>query len=37
VRSIQDRQLGVPLGHTLLGKTVLIVGFGNIAKELAVR
>ncbi|KAL4434238.1 hypothetical protein ABPG75_000679 [Micractinium tetrahymenae] len=35
--SIRQRRLGVPLGQTLLGKTVLIVGFGNIAKELAVR
>lgn len=36
-RSIRERRLGVPLGQTLLGKTVLLVGFGNIAKELAVR
>ncbi|EFN57851.1 hypothetical protein CHLNCDRAFT_143308 [Chlorella variabilis] len=35
--SIRERRLGVPLGQTLLGKTVLLVGFGNIAKELAVR
>ncbi|PRW58809.1 kinase [Chlorella sorokiniana] len=35
--SIRHRRLGVPLGQTLFGKTVLIVGFGNIAKELAVR
>lgn len=35
--SIRQRRLGVPLGQTLLGKTVLIVGFGNIARELAVR
>lgn len=35
--SIRQRRLGVPVGQTLLGKTVLIVGFGNIAKELAVR
>ena len=35
--SIQRQQLGVPLGQTLYGKTVLIVGFGNIAKELIPR
>lgn len=35
--SILHRRLGVPLGQTLLGRTVLIIGFGNIAKELAVR
>ena len=36
-RSIRHGRLGVPLGQTLFGKTVLVVGFGNIAKELAVR
>lgn len=35
--SIQRQRLGVPLGQTLYGKTVLIVGFGNIAKELIPR
>jgi phosphoglycerate dehydrogenase-like enzyme len=36
-RSIRTRRLGVPLGQSLFTKTVLIVGFGSIAKELAVR
>lgn len=35
--SIRHARLGVPLGQTLFGKTVLVVGFGNIAKELAIR
>ena len=35
--SIQQRRLGMPLGQTLLGKSVLVVGFGNIANELIVR
>ena len=35
--SIQTRQLGTPMGQTLLGKRVLIVGFGNIARELVPR
>lgn len=35
--SIQQRKVGVPVGETLFGKTVLIVGFGNIAKELIPR
>ncbi|KAK9830334.1 hypothetical protein WJX72_011101 [[Myrmecia] bisecta] len=35
--SIQQHRLGVPLGQTLFGKTVLIVGFGNIAMELVPR
>ena len=36
-QSIQLRKVGVPVGETLFGKTVLIVGFGNIAKELIPR
>ncbi|KAA6423439.1 MAG: D-3-phosphoglycerate dehydrogenase [Trebouxia sp. A1-2] len=32
--SIQQGRVGVPVGETLFGKSVLIVGFGNIAKEL---
>eukprot|EP00887_Chlorella_sp_A99_P000709 scaffold5.g709.t1 len=35
--SIAMRRLGQPLGQTLYGKCVLVVGFGNIAKELIVR
>lgn len=35
--SIRDRRVGVPLGQTLLGKTALLIGFGNIAKELVPR
>ena len=35
--SITHGRVGVPLGNTLLGKTVLIVGFGHIAKELVPR
>ena len=35
--SVQQRRIGVPLGSMLHRKSVLIVGFGNIAKELAVR
>ena len=35
--SVQNRALGVPIGDTLHGKTCLMVGFGNIAKELAPR
>lgn len=36
-KSIAEQRVGVPLGQTLFGKTVLIVGFGGIAKELVVR
>lgn len=36
-QSIQIRKIGVPVGDTLFGKTVLIIGFGNIAKELIPR
>ncbi len=35
--SIRERRVGVPLGRTLFGKSVLIVGFGGIAKELVPR
>ena len=35
--SIRERRVGVPLGQTLLGKTALLIGFGNIAKELVPR
>lgn len=35
--SIQQRRVGVPIGETLFNKSVLIVGFGNIAKELIPR
>ena len=35
--SIQQSRVGVPVGETLFGKSVLIVGFGNIAKELIPR
>ena len=35
--SIQNRVLGLPCGDTIFGKTCLIVGYGNIAKELAPR
>ena len=35
--SVRDRRVGVPLGQTLFGKRVLIVGFGNIAAELIPR
>ena len=35
--SIRGRRVGVPLGQTLLGKSVLLIGYGNIAKELVPR
>ncbi len=35
--SIQHCRVGVPLGKTLFGKRVLVVGFGGIAKELIPR
>jgi phosphoglycerate dehydrogenase-like enzyme len=35
--SLDRRWLGVPAGETLYGKTVLIIGFGNIARELIPR
>ena len=36
-QSIAERRVGVPLGRTLFGTNVLIVGFGGIAKELVPR
>ncbi|KAJ7532247.1 hypothetical protein O6H91_14G079600 [Diphasiastrum complanatum] len=36
-KSIASRQLGQPTGQTIYGKTVLIIGFGNIGKELVAR
>lgn len=36
-QSIQQRRVGVPVSETLFGKSVLLVGFGNIAKELIPR
>lgn len=36
-KAFQERMLGVPTGETLYGKTVFIVGYGNIGKDLAVR
>ena len=35
--SLDKRVLGLPIGETIFGKTCLIVGYGNIAKELAPR
>jgi lactate dehydrogenase-like 2-hydroxyacid dehydrogenase len=35
--SIKQKRLGDPIGETLLGKTVFILGFGNIGIELAKR
>lgn len=35
--SIQQQVTGLPLGTMLKGQAVLVVGFGNIAKELIVR
>ncbi|POO00165.1 Erythronate-4-phosphate dehydrogenase [Trema orientale] len=35
--SIKQRKLGEPAGETLLGKTVFILGFGNIGIDLAKR
>lgn len=35
--TLQARRLGEPCGDTLHGKRVLVLGFGNIAKELVVR
>ena len=34
---IRRQRVGVPVGETLFGKSVLIIGFGNIAKELISR
>ncbi|XP_065847515.1 uncharacterized protein [Euphorbia lathyris] len=35
--SVKQKKLGEPIGETLLGKTVFILGFGNIGIELAKR
>ncbi|EEF40581.1 hydroxypyruvate reductase isoform X2 [Ricinus communis] len=35
--SIKQKKLGEPIGETLLGKTVFILGYGNIGIELAKR
>mmetsp|Transcript_22381 Transcript_22381/g.33341 ORF Transcript_22381/g.33341 Transcript_22381/m.33341 type:complete len:377 (+) Transcript_22381:165-1295(+) len=35
--SLKNREIGYPLGGTLSGKTVAIIGFGSIGKELAKR
>ncbi|KAH7524988.1 uncharacterized protein LOC107406512 [Ziziphus jujuba] len=35
--SVKQKKLGEPAGETLLGKTVFILGFGNIGVELAKR
>ncbi|XP_015967829.1 uncharacterized protein LOC107491502 [Arachis duranensis] len=35
--SIQQRKLGEPITETLLGKTIFILGFGNIGMDLAHR
>ncbi|KAJ8769964.1 hypothetical protein K2173_009046 [Erythroxylum novogranatense] len=35
--SVKQKKLGEPIGDTLLGKTVFIMGFGNIGIELAKR
>eukprot|EP00249_Psilotum_nudum_P003864 c17365_g1_i4 orf=85-1374(+) len=36
-KTVQERKVGEPIGQTLFGKTVFIVGYGNIGKELASR
>lgn len=36
-RAVSSRRLGEPCGDTLLGKHVLVLGFGGIAKELVPR
>ena len=35
--AVAARRVGQPLGRTLAGKTVLVIGFGGIAKELLPR
>jgi phosphoglycerate dehydrogenase-like enzyme len=37
LRSVVDGKLGAPLGQTLFGKTVLVVGFSGIGQELVPR
>eukprot|EP00897_Mesotaenium_endlicherianum_P003006 jgi/Mesen1/2733/ME000169S01906 len=36
-RAVKERRLGQPIGQTLFGKNVLIVGYGGIGRELAPR
>lgn len=36
-QAVTERRLGEPLGETLYGKTVLIIGYGGIGRELALR
>eukprot|EP01018_Ginkgo_biloba_P023701 Gb_41201 [translate_table: standard] len=36
-KAFKEKRLGEPIGETLFGKTVFIVGYGNIGKDLAVR
>lgn len=36
-KAFKERMLGAPTGETLYGKTVFIVGYGNIGKDLAIR
>lgn len=35
--SVRERRIGEPLGRTLYGASVLVVGFGGIAQELVPR
>ncbi|KAI4331841.1 hypothetical protein L6164_016796 [Bauhinia variegata] len=35
--AVQRKMLGYPIGETLLGKTIFILGFGNIGMDLALR
>ena len=35
--AVQSRMLGEPTGRSLWGKTVLVIGFGDITKELVPR
>jgi hypothetical protein len=35
--SMRTKRLGLPIGDTLFSKTCLVVGYGNIAKELVPR
>uniref|UniRef100_A0A0D6RB77 D-isomer specific 2-hydroxyacid dehydrogenase NAD-binding domain-containing protein n=1 Tax=Araucaria cunninghamii TaxID=56994 RepID=A0A0D6RB77_ARACU len=36
-QAFKEKRLGEPTGETLYGKTVFIVGYGNIGRDLAVR